>query len=140
MVPPIIRILETAIYVDDMAVARAFYEKIMGLPVIKANDRLCAFDVSGQNILLLFKRGGTSDGAVADGDNDIPPHDAHGQIHFAFQTNPQGLEDWIAHLEGHDVEILSRTEWKRGGKSAYFRDPDGNLLELAASPGLWPGH
>lgn len=138
--PELLKILETAIYVDDLAVARAFYEEIIGLPVILENDRLCAYDVNGQSVLLLFLRGGTSDAAMAGDGNHIPPHDATGQIHFAFQTTHEGLEDWVRHLEAHDVGILSRTSWMRGGKSAYFRDPDGNLLELAASPGLWPGH
>ena len=30
----------------------------------------------------------------------------------------------------------ARTSWSRGGRSIYFRDPDGHLLELA-TPGLW---
>lgn len=137
--PEILRILETAIYVADLRVAREFYEDILGLPVIKADDRLCAYDVSGKSVLLLFARGATVEGAV-DGGNEIPPHDAQGRIHFAFETTHSGLEDWVRHLEANDVTILSRTSWMRGGSSIYFRDPDDNLLEMAASPGLWPGH
>jgi catechol 2,3-dioxygenase-like lactoylglutathione lyase family enzyme len=34
------------------------------------------------------------------------------------------------------IAIKGRTEWPRGGRSIYFRDPDGHLLELAAL-GLW---
>jgi catechol 2,3-dioxygenase-like lactoylglutathione lyase family enzyme len=37
------------------------------------------------------------------------------------------------------IAIEGRTNWRRGGISIYFRDPDGHLLELA-TPGLWPGH
>jgi catechol 2,3-dioxygenase-like lactoylglutathione lyase family enzyme len=31
---------------------------------------------------------------------------------------------------------VGRTDWPRGGRSVYFRDLDGYLLELA-TPGLW---
>jgi catechol 2,3-dioxygenase-like lactoylglutathione lyase family enzyme len=34
------------------------------------------------------------------------------------------------------VAIESRMEWPRGGKSIYFRDPDGHLLEVL-TPGVW---
>ena len=34
------------------------------------------------------------------------------------------------------VAIEGRNDWERGGRSIYFRDPDGHLLELA-TPGLW---
>ena len=34
------------------------------------------------------------------------------------------------------VAIEGATNWSRGGRSIYFRDPDGHLLELA-TPGLW---
>ena len=37
------------------------------------------------------------------------------------------------------IEVESRVNWARGGTSLYFRDPDGNSLEVA-TPGLWPNH
>lgn len=91
-------------------------------------------------MLLLFLRGGTAQWAVADDGNDIPAHDAGGQIHVAFETRHDEFDAWITHLEAHGIDILSRTSWLRGGKSIYFRDPDGHLMEIAAAPGLWPGH
>jgi len=32
--------------------------------------------------------------------------------------------------------VEGRVDWPAGGKSVYFRDPDGHMLELA-TPGLW---
>jgi catechol 2,3-dioxygenase-like lactoylglutathione lyase family enzyme len=47
-----------------------------------------------------------------------------------------GYEGWEAQLERCKIAIEGRTSWPRGGRSVYFRDPDGHLLELA-TPGLW---
>ena len=45
--PKLNAVLETALYVDDLPRARAFYEGSLGLPVLFANGRMCAFDVGG---------------------------------------------------------------------------------------------
>ncbi len=140
IVPDLKGILETALYVADLSVACRFYEDIMGLSDLKKTDRLCAYDVNGRSVLLLFLRGATAEGAMAGGGNEIPPHDAKGQIHMAFEASHDALDDWDRHLTTQGVAILSRTEWMRGGRSLYFRDPDGHLIEIAASPGLWPGY
>jgi catechol 2,3-dioxygenase-like lactoylglutathione lyase family enzyme len=46
------------------------------------------------------------------------------------------LAAWESHLLAKGVEILSRVSWPLGGRSVYFRDPDGHLLELL-TPGVW---
>lgn len=138
--PALKRILETALYVDDLSAACAFYEDIMGLAQITRDERLGSFDVAGRSILLLFTRGGTKDGAEADGGNDIPPHDGSGPQHLAFEIDRNVLDEWERHLVKRGVDILSKTEWMRGGRSIYFRDPAGHLIELAGTPGTWPGH
>ncbi len=138
--PDLEGILETSLYVADLDVACRFYEDVIGLAPLTKDRRLCAYDINRRSVLLLFLRGATADGATAGGNNDIPPHDGHGQLHVAFQSTHPALKAWDQHLMSHGVEILSRTAWLRGGKSLYFRDPDGHLLEIAASPGLWPGY
>ena len=133
-------ILETALYVEDLQAASEFYENVMGLVRITRDDRLSSYDVDGRSVLLLFVRGGTEDGMETDAGNYIPPHDASGQQHLAFETDRDDLEVWRRHLAAAGVEVLSDTSWMRGGQSLYFRDPDGHLLELAGTPGTWPGH
>ncbi len=136
--PDLISILETALYVEDLDRAALFYEGAMNLPVLYADDRMRAFDVNRRSVLLLFARGGTTE-PVQTGGGLIPPHDATGQIHMAFAIAQEQLEPWRAHLARHGIPIEGTSDWQRGGHSLYFRDPDGNLLELATTPGLWPG-
>lgn len=133
-------ILETALHVDDLPVACAFYEEVIGLANVTRDARLCSYDVAGRSILLLFRRGGSREGDTADGGNEIPPHDGSGPVHVAFEAEAGTMPDWERHLAAHRIPILSRTESMRGGRSLYFRDPDGHLLELAFTLGTWPGH
>ena len=136
--PRLLSVLETALYVDDLARAAAFYEVVMGLPVVHADDRLRAYNVNDRSVLLLFLRGGTLE-PVQTGGGLIPPHDGSGALHIAFAITHDALPAWRAHLEASAVPIEGTSDWRRGGHSLYFRDPDGNLLEVAATPGLWPG-
>ena len=55
--PTIGRVLETSLYVDQLDRAAIFYERIFGFERIQCDDRFCAFNISGQQVLLLFARG-----------------------------------------------------------------------------------
>lgn len=134
--PPLDGILETAVYVDDMAVAHAFYNGTLGLKRMVAGDRLYAYDAGPAQTLLVFHRGHTGED-VPTGGGVVPGHDTSGPSHFAFRISKEQLDPWRAYLKEAGVEIISEVTWPAGGTSLYFRDPDGNVLELAAAP-LWP--
>lgn len=134
--PPILRILETALYVDDMERAAAFYRDLLGLELLAAGPRLTAFDAGQGTVLLLFKRGESANGVRLPDGSWIAPHDGSGPVHFAFAITLEALPAWETHLAAHGVAIENRLTWERGGKSLYFRDPDGHSVELA-TPGTW---
>jgi catechol 2,3-dioxygenase-like lactoylglutathione lyase family enzyme len=136
--PSLRRVLETALYVDDLDRAAAFYARVLGLEPIYLDARLRAYDVGGGGVLLLFRRGASLETARLPG-GTIPPHDGCGPVHVAFSIEAGELAAWEARLRDEGVAIEGRTNWPRGGESIYFRDPDGHLLELA-TPGLWPGY
>jgi catechol 2,3-dioxygenase-like lactoylglutathione lyase family enzyme len=136
--PSLDGVLETVLYVDDFERARAFYEGPLGLAAVYADQRMCAYDVGGRSMLLLFRRGESLQTIRLAG-GVIPPHDGRGPHHIAFSIAADELPQWEARLKEAGIEVEGRTNWPRGGISIYFRDPDGHLLELA-TPGLWPGH
>ncbi len=133
--PPIAHILETALYVDDLDRAKAFYRDVIGLPVLLEGPRLVALDASEGTVLLLFRSGASRNG-VRFATGFIPPHDGAGPMHMAFAITAESLPAWEAHLEAHGVAIDGRMTWELGGRSIYFRDPDGHSIELA-TPGTW---
>ena len=57
MMPKLKRVIETALYVDDLERAADFYLNILGLRRLFRDNRLQAFSVGGKNVLLLFRRG-----------------------------------------------------------------------------------
>jgi catechol 2,3-dioxygenase-like lactoylglutathione lyase family enzyme len=135
IIPRLERIVETALYVDDMARSRAFYVDVLGGEPLLESQRLLALSVGGVSVLLLFQRGATSEPLSTAG-GVVPPHGANGVQHLAFAIQLEGLNAWLTRLETHGVPIESRVKWQRGGESVYVRDPDGHSIELI-TPGLW---
>ena len=129
------RVIETCLYVDDLDRAARFYERVLGLALLRSDARFRAYDVGGKSVLLLFRRGATLQTVSMPG-GTIPPHDGHGPLHVAFAVAADELAQWETRLHAESIQIEGRTTWSRGGHSIYFRDPDGHLLELA-TPGLW---
>jgi len=133
--PRVGRVLETSLYVDDVARSEEFYRRVFGFEKLQCDDRFCALDVSGQQVLLLFRKHGTTEPIFIPG-GMIPPHDGEGTTHLAFTIPLESESEWTGHLGAHKIAIESRVEWPRGGFSLYFRDPGGHLIELV-SPGCW---
>lgn len=108
----------------------------------------------GTTTLLLFKIGATDN----DRKNDrglIPKHGPTQEMasallaaqkgetprlrqHYCFSAgDPEAVDVWDAHLQKLGVDITGRMDWEKGGKSVYFKDPDGHVGEIG-SKGIWP--
>jgi catechol 2,3-dioxygenase-like lactoylglutathione lyase family enzyme len=129
-------VLETSLYVGDLERSRSFYTHLFGFEPLHQDERFCALNVTGRQVLLLFQRGGTAERVVTPG-GSIPPHDGDGRLHLTFAIGRDDLDPWERLLQRDQIPVESRVTWPRGGMSIYFRDPDGHLLELA-TPGVWP--
>ena len=132
-------VIETILYVHDLPRAVAFYRDVLGLaPMTGDPMRFQAFDSGAGRVLLLFKRGMTLVPTPVPG-GMIPPHDGSGPHNIAFAIDVKNYEAWHARLTAHNVAIESEAKWERGGRSMFFRDPDGHLAELV-TPGIWPNY
>lgn len=137
--PRIHGVVETVLYVDDLPRAVAFYRDVLGLFPMRGDPaRFQSFDSGQGRVLLLFKRGGTLQPVTVPG-GVIPPHDGHGPHHVGFAISPENYDPWLAQLKAHGVAIESEAKWPPGGRSIYFRDPEGHLLELI-TPGIWANY
>jgi catechol 2,3-dioxygenase-like lactoylglutathione lyase family enzyme len=122
-------ILESSLYVTDVARSAGFYQKVFGFRVISDfGGRGCAMEAGPGQILLLFKKGASVD--------ITSPHDGDGELHLAFAIQPAELARWEAWLAEIGIAVEEKKTWERGGQSVYFRDPDRHLLEIA-TPGVW---
>src|SRR4051794_3479778 len=111
----IVAIVETAIYVDDLDAAEAFYRGVLGLGVIGREAGRHVFFRVGDGVLLAFAPEATLKGDM------LPPHGSRGPGHFALGVRAGHLDDWRGRLEGHGVVIEKEVGWPRGGRSLYFR-------------------
>jgi catechol 2,3-dioxygenase-like lactoylglutathione lyase family enzyme len=124
-------VVETAVYVEDLQAAEAFYGAILGLKVMgKEAGRHVFFQVGAASVLLAFMAEDTLKG------DRLPAHGARGPGHFAMGIGAESIGAWRERLQRSGIAIEQEVEWPRGGRSLYFRDPAGNLVELI-TPGVW---
>jgi glyoxylase I family protein len=116
-------VLHFTIPVKDLERSERFYRDVFGFEPIRRNDHM------------RFMRAGTDDYFVltySDKPIDPNPGDRH-DIHHAFRVSPAEYERAKAFLRERGIPIIKEEDRKTGtfqGRSAYFHDPDRNVIEL----------
>ena len=128
--PPISGVLETVLYFEDQDRAEAFYGRVLGMRLIDKEPGRSLFFRAGSSVFLLFHA------ATALKADKLPPHGASGPVHTCFRVPAHAYDAWKRHLETSGVSLLQEIDWKRG-RTFYFHDPDGNVLEIANAD-IWP--
>jgi catechol-2,3-dioxygenase len=123
-------IKETCLYCCDLPGARKFYENLLGLEVINYLPDKHLFLRAGSSVLLIFN--------PDDSKTKIspPPHFASGPQHFAFEVEKNDYESSKSEIRTKGIEIIDTLVWKNGSESFYFKDPEGNILEIVPV-GTW---
>lgn len=122
---PIRSIDYTVIPVRQMAAMRDFYGVTLGFPLQRElSPRWIEFRV-GSNILALAENGSTSK------DETLPIGAM--SLQLAFRVAPAEVASCAAVLTERGVDIVSGpTDRPFGHRTLFFKDPDGNLLEIYA--------
>ena len=103
-------VAEVALFTDDVAAVSAFYREPVGTPPVAEWPGGAVFDVGGSKIVSHERSAALKDG---------PPNEDH----YAL-----AVDDLVASCDALRARGLRGTT---SGRSAYLRDPDGPLVELA---------
>lgn len=130
------RVLESALYAENLDETAAFYEQILGLErIVTVPGRHVFFRVEG-GVLLVFRPKATTRPPTADARLPVPAHGTEGEGHLCLAATAGEISEWRRRLEAAGVEIEADFDWPQGGRSIYFRDPAGNSIEFA-EPRIW---
>jgi catechol 2,3-dioxygenase-like lactoylglutathione lyase family enzyme len=113
-------ITEIAVFTDDVAGATSFYRELLGTAPVAEWPGGALFS-AGASKLLVHERSA----AIEDG----PPNEDH------FALSVADLDAVCRDLRARGTVFLVEPRDYPWGRSAYLRDPDARLVELAESSG-----
>ncbi|MGE0426288.1 MAG: VOC family protein [Reyranellaceae bacterium] len=115
----------TVVYCRDMPAMRHFYESVMEFPLLRVlSERWIEFRIGANTLALTMPNprfGGT-----------LP---APGELclQLAFRVAPAAVAECAAALQAKGVPLIAPlTDHPFGHRTIFFRDPDGNVLEIYA--------
>src|SRR5215475_12558608 len=107
-------LLESSLYVQEVAASARFYARIFGFRMISDfGERGCALQAGERQVLLLFEKRGSIQTST--------PHDGDGELHIAFAIPASELAQWEAWLAENEILVEEKRTWELGGQSIYFR-------------------
>ena len=115
----------TVIFARQMAAMREFYGTTLGFALHKELGQNWVEFRVGSNLLALTQRGALFD--------DPSPPVGTLSLQLAFRVAPGEVASCAAALRERGVTIISGpTDQPFGHRTLFFRDPDGNVLEIYA--------
>ncbi len=116
----------TVIFVRDMTAMRRFYEEVLSFPLTRElSPGWIEYQIGGNTLALARPNRWTA--------NDAPVPDGSASVQLAFKVSPSEVDACADELVCHGVTIVSPpTDQSFGHRTLFFRDPDGNLLEVYA--------
>jgi catechol 2,3-dioxygenase-like lactoylglutathione lyase family enzyme len=115
----------TVIFVRDMPAMRSFYEAVLGFPVQRELSPDWIEYRLGNNTLALATPTRTA--------ADAPMPGGSASLQLAFKVSAVEVDQCAGELVRQGVRLLSPpTDQSFGHRTLFFRDPDGNLLEIFA--------
>jgi catechol 2,3-dioxygenase-like lactoylglutathione lyase family enzyme len=115
----------SVIFVRDMAAMRRFYQDVLGFPLLRELSPGWIEYQVGQNTLALARPSLTA--------ADAPTPSGSAALQLAFKVSAPEVDQCADELMRKGVALVSPpTDHAFGHRTLFFRDPDGNLLEVYA--------
>ena len=115
----------TVVFVRDMDPMRRFYQDVLGFELVRELSPGWIEYRVGANTLALARPSRTA--------ADAPTPAGSASLQLAFKVSAPEVDQCADHLVRLGVELLSPpTDQAFGHRTLFFRDPDGNLLEVYA--------
>ncbi len=115
----------TVIFVRDMAAMRRFYQDVLGLSLQRELSPNWLEYQLGGNTLALARPSLTA--------SDAPTPTGSAALQLAFKVSAADVDACADELVAQGVTLVSPpTDRAFGHRTLFFRDPDGNLLEIFA--------
>ena len=112
--------------VSDLERSKKFYTEILGLELVRAAGPHLVFLRSGKDSIVLAQS--------ADAAKPQKAGAGTSEVHHAFIVEHRDFEASVEELKRAGVNVFEQDERGPGsvfnGRSAYFYDPDGNILEI----------
>jgi catechol 2,3-dioxygenase-like lactoylglutathione lyase family enzyme len=126
--PPHAGLRHLALNVVDLDAMKRFYVELLGFAVEWEPDPDNVYLSSGIDNLALHR---TAARAPTAGHEPVSPLDHLGLI----VRHAEEVDRWAAFLEARGVALDARPRTHRdGARSCYFRDPDGNRVQIIHHP------
>ncbi len=112
------RLAVVSLWAEDVAAAAHFYRDVIGLKLLMHDPHRPHFDLGGSYLVILKGR-------------PVPPLDSAPARFPIVAFAVDDLDAAIEHLRAHHVDLPWGVEEDAGSRWVMFRDPAGNLIELA---------
>lgn len=115
-------VLHFTIPVKDLDRSEQFYKDVLGMQRVRRNDHMVFMQSGDDNFVLTYS------------EKPIDPNagEKH-DIHSAFRVTPEEYDRAKKFLGEKGIKIFKEEDRRKGtfqGRSAYFHDPDRNVIEI----------
>ena len=107
---------------------------VFGFAAMVGDERICAFDAAPGSVLILVQARAATTKPIASRAAVSSRRMTERRAALRLRhRRPPTYDVWKHISQPRRIAVESEVAWPTGGRSLYFRDPDGLLIELATS-------